>query len=98
MARDLDDLIDELRRLGIRTTIEPLRALLAHAVQARLGPMETIEQLVTLERRERERRNLERRTHAAHLGVVTPLDRFDWSHPRRIDRTLFVTVRSTAPA
>jgi DNA replication protein DnaC len=89
MARDLDDLIDELRRLGIRTTIEPLRALLAHAIQARLGPMETIEQLVTLERRERERRNLERRTHAAHLGVVAPLDRFDWSHPRRIDRTLF---------
>jgi nucleoside-triphosphatase THEP1 len=51
--------------------------------------METVEQLVTIERRERERRNLERRSRAAHLGTVTPLDRFDWSHPRRIDRALF---------
>lgn len=89
MPRDLDDLVDDLRRLGIRTTIEPLRTFLAHAIQARLGPMETVEQLVTIERRERERRNLERRTRAAHLATVTPLDRFDWSHPRRIDRALF---------
>jgi DNA replication protein DnaC len=89
MPRDLDDLVDDLRRLGIRTTIEPLRTFLAHAIQSRLGPMETVEQLVTIERRERERRNLERRSRAAHLGTVTPLDRFDWSHPRRIDRVLF---------
>jgi DNA replication protein DnaC len=96
MARDLDDLVDDLRRLGIRTTIEPLRAFLAHAIQARLGPLETVEQLVTIERRERERRNLERRTRGAHLGMVTPLDRFDWSHPRRIDRALIDKLHTLA--
>ena len=88
MSRDLNDLVDELRKLGFRTTLEPLRAFLAHAIQARLGPVETVEQLVTIERRERERRNLERRSRAAHLGAMTPLDRFDWSHPRRLDRAL----------
>lgn len=96
MSRDLDDLVDDLRRLGIRTTIEPLRAFLAHAIQARLGPVETIEQLVTLERRERERRNLERRTRAAHLGAVSAFDRFDWSHPRRIDRKLVEKLHGLA--
>ena len=35
-----------------------------------------------------ERRNLERRTRGARLGSVTTMDRFDWSHPRTIDRPL----------
>lgn len=88
MSRDLDDLGADLRRLGVRATTEALRAFLAHAIKARLGPVETVEQLVTLERRERERKNLERRTRSAKLGTVTAFDRFDWSHPRRIDRKL----------
>jgi DNA replication protein DnaC len=96
MSRDLDDLVDDLRRLGVRTTLEPLRAFLAHAIQARLGPVETIEQLVALERRERERRNLERRTRASRLGAVTAFDRFDWSHPRRIDRALVEKLHGLA--
>ena len=96
MSRDLNDLVDELRALGFRTTYEPLRAFLAHAIQARLGPVETVEQLVTIERRERERRNLERRTRSAHLGGVTPIDRFDWSHPRRVDRPLVEKLHDLA--
>jgi hypothetical protein len=32
----------------------------------------------------------------AHLGVVTPLDRFDWSHPRRIDRVLIDRLHTLA--
>lgn len=88
MKRDTQDLPDHLRTVGFRSSSESLRAFLSHAVQSRLGPVETIEQLVVLERRERDRRNLERRARNAHLGAVTPLDRFDWSHPRHIDRAL----------
>jgi DNA replication protein DnaC len=49
---------------------------------------ETVEQLVALERRAREATNLARRTRTAGLGKFKPLDRFDWSHPRKIDRPL----------
>ena len=88
MKRETQDLSDQLRSVGFRSTAESLRAFLTHSMQSRLGPVETIEQLVAIERRERDRRNLERRARNAHLGAVTPLDRFDWSHPRQIDRAL----------
>jgi DNA replication protein DnaC len=83
-----DDLCAALHSVGIRASAEALRAFVGHAIQNHLGPVETLEQLVSVERRERERRNLERRTRAAQLGNVLAIDRFDWAHPRRIDRGL----------
>ena len=84
-----DDVIEGLRNVGLRAPKEALRALLDHATQSRLSPAETCEHLVALERRERDARNLAARTKAATLGKVKPLDRFDWSHPRKIDRALY---------
>jgi DNA replication protein DnaC len=83
-----DEVCTALRGIGFRSSAEALRAFVGHSIQNRLGPVETLEQLVTVERRERERRNLERRTRGAQLGNVMPIDRFDWSHPRKIDRAL----------
>jgi DNA replication protein DnaC len=83
-----DELVTVLRTLGIRSSEDTLRAFLKHATQSRLGPVETLEQLAGIEQRERERRNLERRTRSAQLGQTLPLDRFDWSHPRKLDRAL----------
>jgi len=84
-----DDVIDALRGIGLRASQDALRALLDHATRSRLSPTETCEQLVALERRERDARNLAARTKAATIGSVKPLDRFDWSHPRKIDRPLY---------
>ena len=84
-----DDVTDGLRSIGLRTSKEALRALLDHATRSRLAPAETCEHLIALERRERDARNLAARTKAATLGKVKPLDRFDWSHPRKIDRPLY---------
>jgi len=84
-----DDVIDGLRSIGLRTSKEALRALLDHATRSRLSPAETCEQIIALERRERDARNLAARTKAATLGKVKALDRFDWSHPRKIDRALY---------
>jgi len=67
---------------------EALAAFLTHAHKSRLGPTQTVEQLVALERRAREAANLARRTGDACLGKFKPIDRFDWAHPRKIDRTL----------
>lgn len=89
---DDDELVALLRTLGIRATADALRAFLKHAVHGRLGPVETLEQLAAIERRERERKNLERRTRSAHLDAVAPIDRFEWSHPRKIDRALVETL------
>ncbi len=85
----MNDPCSALRRIGLRAPKEALDALLTHALQSRLSPVQAIEQLVTLEMREREARNLARRTKYATIGTFLPLDRFDWNHPRQIDRDLF---------
>jgi len=84
-----DDVTDALRRLGIRAEKDALRALVNHLTKSRASPVESFEQLVALERRERDARNLARRTKTATLGSFKPLDRFDWNHPRMIDRGLY---------
>lgn len=83
------DLIPALAALGFKTSTEALNALLTHATKSRLSPLQTLEQLLALERREREHRNLETRTRFAALGKFKPLDQFDWNHPTKINRKLY---------
>ncbi len=78
-----------LRGLGLRAPADALAAFFTHATKSRLSPLETVEQLIALERKEREVRNLAQRTRLATLGKFKPLDQFDWNHPRKIDRTLY---------
>lgn len=89
MPNPSDDLCRALGALGFRTEPQALGALLEHALRSRLGPVELLEQLCAIERREREGRNLTRRTKLATLGTFKPLDRLDWNHPRSIDRGLY---------
>jgi DNA replication protein DnaC len=84
-----DAVIEELHSLGFRAKADVLSALLVHLSKSRASPEQAWEQLVALERREREGRNLARRTRLATLGSCAPLDRFDWNHPRQADRALF---------
>ncbi|HWV38645.1 MAG TPA: ATP-binding protein [Vulgatibacter sp.] len=87
--KNADEITPGLRSVGIRTPDDALRALLTHLTKSRASPAETIEQLVTLERRERDTRNLASRTKSATLGTYKALDGFDWNHPRAIDRALY---------
>jgi DNA replication protein DnaC len=89
MPEPTDDLTDALRALGWRTPAQTLKSFVSHATTTRLSPLQTLEQCVVLERRERDMRNLARRTKEATLGRVKPLDQFDWNHPRRIDHPLY---------
>lgn len=84
-----DDIVDQLRALGFRASPSALRAFFDHVTHSRLGAVEVCEKLVELERRDREGRNLAARTRLATLGKFTTLDKFDWNHPRTIDRKLF---------
>ena len=85
----MSDLSDILRRLGLRISAETLAALITHATKSKLSPAQIVEALGEAETREREARNLARRAKAATLGSPKPLDRFDWNHPRSIDRALY---------
>lgn len=84
-----NDPTEAVRALGFRASAEAIRALITHATKSKMSPAQTLAELTLLERREREARNLTARTKAAALGPVKPLDRFDWTHPRSIDRELF---------
>jgi DNA replication protein DnaC len=83
------DIVDDLHGLGLCASREAILALLAHATKTRASPAQVIEQIVLLERRERDARNLASRTKKATLGAMKPLDRFDWSFPRVIDRPAY---------
>jgi len=89
MTNPSADLPAALRTLGLRAPSDALSALFMHATKSRLSPIQTIEQLIALEHREREVRNLAQRTRLADLGKFKPLDQFDWNWPRRIDRARY---------
>ena len=88
----MSDLSELLAKLGFRLTPEALAALLTHATKSKLSPVQFLEALCDGERREREARNLARRAKLAALGSPKPLDRFDWNHPRAIERHLFESL------
>lgn len=83
------DVADLMRALGLCTPKETIHALLAQLQKERATPTQVCERLAAIEKDERDRRNLARRTHVATLGSPTPLDRFDWRWPRAIDRDRF---------
>jgi DNA replication protein DnaC len=84
----MSDLFDELGRLGLRSSRGQLEALLTHATKSRLSPVQVVEHLVDVERRERDARNLASREKKAAVGAHKTMDRFDWDHPTKIDRPL----------
>jgi DNA replication protein DnaC len=83
------DVAEAFKDLGFRAPAEAIRALIEDATKAKLSPAQVCERLAKLERRERDARNLARRTRAATLGPFATLDTFDWSHPRAINRELY---------
>jgi DNA replication protein DnaC len=87
-----DDVVSSLRTLGIRGPADALRAMITHLTKSQASPVQCFEDLVALERRERDARNLESRTKTATLGAFKPLDRFDWNHPRSVDRALYEEI------
>jgi DNA replication protein DnaC len=88
------NITDALRGLGLCASREALDALVAHATKSRLSPAQVVEQIVQLERRERDTRNLASRTKRATLGAMKSIDLFDWSFPRIIDRPRYEQLLS----
>lgn len=89
------DLVEQLRKIGIRASRDAILALLTHATKSKLSAAQLVEELCATEHREREARNLARRSKIATLGSPKSLDRFDWNHPRSIDRDLYEHLHSS---
>jgi DNA replication protein DnaC len=85
----MSDLATALAKIGMRMPYDTLRAFRTHAQRSRLSPTAIVEQLCAIEQQERDARNLARRTKAAMLARTSPLDKFDWNHPPKIDRELY---------
>lgn len=85
----MNSLIESFHQLGFRIDADTLNALLKDATKRRLSPVQTCEHIIALEQRERDARNLKRRSSVASLGTFKPIDRFDWNWPRSIDRALY---------
>jgi DNA replication protein DnaC len=88
------DIANGLHDIGLCASREIVLAFLAHATKSRLSPIQVAEQLVSIERRERDARNLASRTKRATLGSIKTLDRFDWTFPRAIDRPRYEQLLS----
>jgi len=90
-----DDVSTQLRSLGFRSSLPVLRSLIEHSTQQRLGVVPFCEKLAEVERRERELKNLATRMRQATLGKFKTIDRFDWNHPKKIDRDVYESLHST---
>jgi DNA replication protein DnaC len=86
-TEDPNDPRERLRRLG-------LFGLLAR--WGEIGSLPWVTQLLDFEETERKKRSLERRLRYAKIGAFKPMDRFDWSWPRRIDRAAIEELFSLA--
>jgi DNA replication protein DnaC len=86
-----------LEGLHARAKALRLHGLLAHWSEAITEPAlakNWIEQLLDWEEQERARRSLERRLQDAHIGRFKSVCDFDWSWPKRCDRTTFEALMS----
>lgn len=82
----MSELVERLRDLGLRATVEHLSDVVARATKERWGPAQIFEHVADLEEKDRARRSLERRLSRSRLGRFKPIADFDWGWPTRIDR------------
>lgn len=80
------DLKARLLALKLHHLAENLDDFVGRAIRDRSGPLEVIEAIARHETDERQRRTVERRLRAAHIGKFRSMADFDWAWPSFIDR------------
>ena len=79
--------MSNLDTLHARAKALNLHGVLAHWAEATAAKWVGV--LLDWEEQERARRSLERRLRSAHIGRFKPICDFDWSWPKRCDRSAF---------
>jgi hypothetical protein len=85
----MNDIVDHLHGLGFRASREQIHSLLAQLTASHASPQQALEGVVSLERRERDVRNLATRAKRAALGATRPAADYDWSYPKRADQDAY---------
>lgn len=80
------NLPEQFKALGLYAMATQLDDFVALITKKRLGPVEMLEHLASIEIKERARRSLERRLSHAKIGRFKPMTDFDWSWPSSLDR------------
>jgi len=83
-----NDLVAQLKQLGLVLTADSLDDLVARAATGRWSPRQLLEEIARSEIEAAARRSLERRLALAKLDRFKPLAEFEWSWPKKIDRPL----------
>ena len=82
-----EDLTEVLRRLNLTTIAQHYEDLGREAARDGLCHVEYLRRLAEAEAAARYERSVQRRTKAARLPVIKTLEQFDWSWPKKINRT-----------
>ncbi len=90
------ELKTNLERLGLRTIVNELDDILAHAAKGRWSHPQMLEHIARRELDARMERGLERRLRGAKLGAFEPIVDFDWNWPKKIDRAQVEAVLALA--
>lgn len=80
------ELCEALQALGLRALAADLDGFVSTIGQPRTDVLEVLDRVVRTEREDRDRRSLERRQARSRIGGFKPMDEFDWSWPKSIDR------------
>ena len=86
---DLDARIASASLGSTASALSGLQFVVVTLVAERLSSAGWLATLIDWEEQERTRRSLERRLRAAHIGRFKPLCDFDWTWPKRCDRSAF---------
>jgi DNA replication protein DnaC len=81
------DLHTQLHQLGLTTIAQSLDDFIARAIKGRWSPQMVLEELARTEIVERSRRSFERRLQRSHVGRFKPMADFEWTWPKKIDRS-----------
>ena len=82
------ELTTSLRELSMRGTADALSDLVARATQDEMSPSEIVAAIVEVERRDRNRRSLERRAKFSRIGSFKPIADYDFEYPTKISRAM----------
>ena len=83
-----NDLVAQLKQLGLILTADSLDDLVARAATGRWSPRQLLEEIARSETEDWARRSLERRLAQARLRRFKPMADFEWTWPKKIDRPL----------
>ena len=82
------DLALHLRHLGLKAAAESINDFLARATKSQWSAHMVLEELIRMERTDRDHRSLQRRLQFSRIGRFKVIADFDWNWPKKIDRDI----------